>query len=58
MNYEVFDVVLREWRGRWMPIIKVEDAEMYRGEYCNTIEEATAKAKARVEKMTKRRVPA
>lgn len=46
---EAFDVVLREWRGRWMPIVKVDESEMYRGEYCDTIEEATAKAKAKVE---------
>ena len=45
----VYDIILREWAGEWMPIIKVqaeEDSykEEYRGEYQSTPERALGKA--------------
>jgi len=44
----IYDIILREYNNRWMPIIRVDVSgtdwvEMYRGEYQETPEEALAR---------------
>ena len=44
----VYDIILREYNNRWMPIIRVDISgcdheELYRGEYKDTAEDALAR---------------
>ena len=45
----IYDIILREWNGQWMPLIRVHRTgtdwqELFRGEYKATPEAALAKA--------------